>query len=77
MHIFPVPDSGVCYDDDADYCKKVVKEDKCTDGALPQYGNHCKKSCGLCGKYTEKNQPIQLNKHCLIKWKDAYIIEWV
>lgn len=41
---------GICYDE-SDLCVEHAKEGKCTNSALHEYANFCKRSCGLCSKY--------------------------
>lgn len=44
-----VSEGGLCYDE-TDSCKGFAEEGKCTQNALHQYANFCKRSCGLCSK---------------------------
>ena len=51
--MFLDPEPGVCFDESPD-CEKFAKEGKCTSSGLHHYGNYCKRSCGLCGKYATR-----------------------
>ncbi|KAK2155171.1 hypothetical protein LSH36_247g03141, partial [Paralvinella palmiformis] len=42
-----ITESGICYDE-SDKCPDIAQSGKCSNGNLHQYGNHCKRSCGLC-----------------------------
>jgi len=42
-------DNGACYDE-SEMCAQFARQGRCTNSALYKYANHCKKSCGLCGK---------------------------
>ena len=43
-------DNGACYDE-SEKCAQFARQGRCTNSALYKYANHCKKSCGLCGKW--------------------------
>ncbi len=51
-------ESGVCYDESAEVCRAYAEDGKCKNGGLHQYGNHCKKSCGLCSKLLNENATL-------------------
>ena len=45
--------TGTCYDE-SDNCHKIAKDGGCASSDMHKLGNYCKKSCGLCGKYSRK-----------------------
>jgi hypothetical protein len=44
-------DPGTCYDE-SEKCEEFAKERKCVNHDHHEYANFCKKSCGLCGKWS-------------------------
>ena len=53
-------DNGACYDE-SEMCAQFARQGRCTNSALYKYANHCKKSCGLCGKLRPVNGSTYLS----------------
>ena len=49
VSLFLFSEPGTCYDESED-CADYARDGKCTSDGLHQYGNYCKRSCGLCGE---------------------------
>ena len=44
-----ISEPGVCFDE-SEKCREFAQQGKCTNSALHEYANFCRRSCGLCGR---------------------------
>lgn len=40
----------MCFDE-SEKCRDFAQQGKCTNSALHEYANFCRRSCGLCGMH--------------------------
>ena len=69
--MYCILEPGTCYDD-SDACEKIAQEGKCTNSALHQYANYCKRSCGICSKFGFKHQLFLLQ--CVQLFTAGYML---